>query len=117
MRSRDLSVDHDSAGRLLSDEILAYLKEHPEAQDTAQGVAEWWLLQRMVKQTLGEVEAALRELVAKGFLVARTAEDGRTLYRLNRAQEREIQGHLRDRRAKPNRPARSRIQRTHSKRP
>lgn len=43
-------------------EILAYLVEHPDAQDTLEGIAQWWLLERYIQQGLAEVQAALSEL-------------------------------------------------------
>jgi len=29
-------------------EILAYLADHPDAQDTLAGIFEWWLLERKI---------------------------------------------------------------------
>jgi hypothetical protein len=85
----------DNSGRPLADEVLAYLVQHPQAQDTMEGIVEWWLLERRIRYAIADVEAALRELVGKDFLVARQCSEGRTYYRLNRANEREIRRHLR----------------------
>lgn len=73
----------DPTGRPLANEVLAYLVEHPQAQDTLEGIVEWWLLEQRIREAVADVEAALNELVAKGFLVARQCGDGRTYYRLN----------------------------------
>jgi hypothetical protein len=83
-------------GRRIADEILAYLVEHPEAQDTVEGITEWWLLEQRIRGAVAEVEGALHDLVANDLLVARRCPDGRTYYGLNRAREREIRRHLRN---------------------
>ena len=86
----------DNPGRPLADEVLAYLVEHPQAQDTLEGIAKWWLLEQRIRDALADVEAALSELVAKGFLAARLCGDGRTYYGLNLDKEREVRRHLRN---------------------
>jgi hypothetical protein len=80
----------------LKQQVLGYLLRHPEAQDTVEGIAEWWLLERRVEQALANVTKVLSELVAKDYLMATKAEDGRLYYRLNRAKEREISAQLRN---------------------
>jgi hypothetical protein len=95
MNSGGLRKSQSSKCCLLADEVLDYMLRHPEAQDTVEGIAEWWLLERRVARALAEVEAALGTLVAGGFLVANRAEDGRTHYRLNREKQREARRHLR----------------------
>jgi hypothetical protein len=84
----------DNSGRPLADEILAYLVQHPQAQDTMEGIVEWWLLERRIRYAIADVEAALRELVGKDFLVVRQFSEGRMYYRLNREKEREIRRYL-----------------------
>lgn len=84
----------DDPGRPLTDEVLAYIVRHPQAQDTVEGIAEWWLLEQQIRRAVSEVEAALSQLVAEGFLVARQGGDGRTYYGMNRAKERDIRRYL-----------------------
>lgn len=64
-------------------EILEYLHRYPDAQDTYEGILQWWLLERRVQRGTVEVEAALRQLVAAGHLRERRGPDGRIHYRLN----------------------------------
>jgi hypothetical protein len=85
----------DTPGRPLADEVLAYLLRHPQAQDTMEGIAEWWLLEQRVRDAVADVEKALRDLVDRDFLVMRNCFEGRTYYGLNRDKEREIRRHLR----------------------
>jgi hypothetical protein len=92
----------DTPGRLLADEVLAYLLRHPQAQDTMEGIAEWWLLEQRIRDAVADVEKTLRELVDRDFLVVRHCIKGRTYYGLNRDKEREIRRHLRQAEAAPN---------------
>jgi hypothetical protein len=85
----------DAPARLIANEVLAYLVEHPQAQDTMEGVTEWWLLEQRIRHAVADVETALRDLVGDDLLVARRCGDGRTYYGLNRAKEREIRRYLR----------------------
>jgi hypothetical protein len=60
---------------------LAYLARHPQAQDTLEGIVQWWLLEQRLYRTTSEVRTALEALVAKGQIVARQGRDGRIYYR------------------------------------
>lgn len=46
--------------------ILAYLLEHPDAQDTLAGIAEWWLPEEEANTQLAIVKNALDQLIAQG---------------------------------------------------
>ncbi len=81
--------DHD-----LSYEIISYLAEHPDAQDTLEGIMHWWLLEREIKFWTAEVREALAKLVHEGLVVEHTGPDARTHYRLNRSKAREIRALL-----------------------
>ncbi|HUI06073.1 MAG TPA: hypothetical protein VL486_03610 [Verrucomicrobiae bacterium] len=63
--------------------ILAYLLEHPAAEDTLEGIAEWWLLQHNIKRQTDEVKTALAALVASGLVIERPVGGTASLYRLN----------------------------------
>lgn len=86
----------DTPGRPIADEILAYLVEHPEAQDTLEGITEWWLLEQRIRHAVTAVEGALRDLESQDWVVTRQCADGRTYYGLNRGKEREIRRRLRE---------------------
>jgi hypothetical protein len=77
----------------IAQEVLAYLAEHPRAQDTLEGIVQWWLLEQEIQRRMAQVRAALAELVARGLVLERQGKDGRTYYRVNRrrlAQIREL---------------------------
>jgi hypothetical protein len=73
----------------LADQILRYLLEHPEAQDTIDGIADWWLTERIVRQGIAEVEIALSHLVERGLVDVAVREDGKRHYclKLERKQD------------------------------
>jgi hypothetical protein len=71
-------------------EILAYLIDNPNAQDTLEGIVEWWLLERTIKQQTLAVEEALSMLVAERLVLARRGIDSRTYYKLNSRRRRKI---------------------------
>jgi hypothetical protein len=81
-RSADLSET--------AQDILSYLVERPQAQDTLEGVIQWWLLEQEIKKQIDRAQAALNELIAEGWVVARRGKDGRTRYRINRRRLEEI---------------------------
>jgi hypothetical protein len=76
-----MCVDSDEKQALAGD-IMAYLVNHPEAQDTVEGITEWWLLEQKIRKTASEVKAALGTLVAKKKVKQVHRQDGRIYYRL-----------------------------------
>jgi hypothetical protein len=71
-------------------DVLAYLIEHPESQDTLEGIMQWWLLEQEIKRWIDRVQAAIAELVARGFVLERPGKDGRIHYRINRSRKQKI---------------------------
>lgn len=65
----------------LCDELLAYLREHPRAMDSLEGIAEWWLPRHQIRVGVERIARALETLTRRGML--QEVEDGdRLLYRL-----------------------------------
>jgi len=79
----------DRASRIAS-EVLLYLLEHPDAQDTLEGITDWWLMERRIKEQSALVKAALAELVAGGLVVAERRGALQVRYRINRNRYGEI---------------------------
>jgi len=71
-------------------DILGYLVEHADAEDTLEGVAEWWLLQQTIRRTTADVADALADLVARGLLIERTRPGARPHYRINKRRRGDI---------------------------
>jgi hypothetical protein len=63
--------------------ILDYLKHNPSAEDTLEGIAQWWLLEQQIRIERARVKAALKRMVERKLLIVRRGLDGRTHYRLN----------------------------------
>jgi hypothetical protein len=66
------------------------LAEHPDSQDTLEGIVEWWLLEREIKHQTALVSKALAELVERGLVVERQRADARASYQVNRTRLGEI---------------------------
>ena len=79
----------NEVSRILCD-ILTYLADHPEASDTIDGIAQWWLLEQRIRQEIPAIEKALTELVAKGFVLEQRGSNGRNHYRINRHKQKQI---------------------------
>ena len=76
------------ATRAFSRHILRYLREHPESQDTIEGIMVWWVSERAIKRWLPEVRSSLEALVSQGYVTKHTWGGGQTFYRLNRSRGR-----------------------------
>ena len=72
-----------SCERPIAEEILDYLAAHPNAQDTLEGIVEWWLLEQQIKCGAASVREAVAKLVADGLLIGRQSEGLPASYRLN----------------------------------
>ncbi len=71
--------------------ILDYLLEHPDAQDTLAGIAEWWLPEEEKVRRLAIVKEALDHLVAEALILERRGKDLQTHYRINGQRLKEIE--------------------------
>ena len=78
----------------LAAEILEYLAEHPDAQDSLEGIVEWWLLERRLKRKTQLVKEVLADLVSQGLVQQSQNRDAPSRYRLNPSRAEEIQGLL-----------------------
>lgn len=70
----------------MAKEIIAYLADHPDAQDTLEGIAEWWLLERKIMGQTKLIREALAELVNDGFIVE-TKKESTSHYKLNKGKK------------------------------
>ncbi|MDP1832258.1 MAG: hypothetical protein Q8K67_09380 [Geothrix sp.] len=60
--------------------ILRYLHDHPEAADSLDGIASWWLPQSGFTAATEAVQEALARLVEEHRIARIDLADGRTLY-------------------------------------
>lgn len=75
-------------------EILKYLVANPDAQDTVEGITDWWLLEQRIKRETAEVRGALAKLVDKGWVIEFLGKDSQTHYRVDQLRLGEIQASL-----------------------
>ena len=78
----------------MTHELLRYWMERPNAHDTLEGIAEWWLLERYLRRRIAEVRSALAELVDRGWVVERRGADGRLHYHLDRSRLPDVEAFL-----------------------
>jgi len=62
-RVPDLWTEED-----LADAVMEYVTEYPQAMDTIEGIAEWWIMRRQVRVNVEALERALNHLTEKGLL-------------------------------------------------
>jgi hypothetical protein len=87
MKNEDsISMPNGRLSRIeaLSRQILDYLQKNPEASDTLEGIAAWWLEQQRIEQLVEEVAEALELLVKKGAVKAHKKPDGITTYKIKK---------------------------------
>jgi predicted transcriptional regulator len=85
---------NDKPVQPVENEILQYLINNPKAQDTVEGIVDWWLLPKKYKRAL--VEAALARLVKAG-LVIKQERSGSQTYKMNRRRRKEVISRLQQR--------------------
>jgi hypothetical protein len=52
----------------LAESIMQYLAEHPNAMDTFDGIAEWWIMRRQVRVDAMLLAKALDALTERGLI-------------------------------------------------
>ena len=74
----------------ISVEILNYLSKHPDANDTLEGITEWWLLSNKISYEMRRVKAAISNLIKDGWIIKIKGENSSVHYRLNPKKRKEI---------------------------
>ena len=70
--------------------ILEHLAHHPDAKDTREGIATWWLQQRRIESTAEDVVRGLEYLLSRQFIVESHGAERRPYYSVNRNMLEEI---------------------------
>ena len=63
-------------------EILDYLRNHPSAADTLEGIVEWWLPRQRHETATKAIQQALDDLVKSGLVDELASDIAPRLYRL-----------------------------------
>ena len=74
-------AESQAAFAALSDAILRYLALHPEAADSEEGIAAWWMPAMGVQTNAADVAAALEKLHRCGLVARVVLPDGRVIFR------------------------------------
>lgn len=61
--------------------ILSYLNDNPNAGDTLEGIAEWWLQRQRIRFEVSTVKQVLDTLVEDGLIEEQSGPDSRVIYR------------------------------------
>jgi hypothetical protein len=67
--------------------ILAYLRKHPDAQDSLDGILRDWLLEQGSTYKPAMVREVVKDLVLEGTIQESTIPGSDTIYRLNIAKQ------------------------------
>lgn len=78
----------------IAQDLLSYLVDNPDAQDTLEGIVEWWLLQMKLESNTVKVKEALADLVARGLIIECTGSDSRLRYMIKAGKTDEIRALL-----------------------
>ncbi len=68
--------------------ILGYILDNPDACDTLEGIADWWLSKQRIRFETLTVAQAVAQLVNDGLITAQQGPDSRIIFRANRGSDR-----------------------------
>jgi hypothetical protein len=75
-----MSTSGEPAQDVLLQDILQYLKSHPQAKDSLEGIAEWWLSPPLRHGDHEEIRKALDLLMARGEVIRVNLGNGQIVY-------------------------------------
>lgn len=76
-----MSFQRDEQILSTAEAILRYLEKRPDAAETVDGVAHWWLLRQRYEDSRLVVQQALEYLETSGCVSKTVSNDGRVYYR------------------------------------
>jgi len=81
-----MSEFKDSDVQQVADQIECYLKNHPDAADTVEGITKWWLPGLGIDVSNFMVQQALNYLGSKSVVKCNTNLSGNKVYSSNKAK-------------------------------
>jgi hypothetical protein len=66
----------------LEEAILGYVRTHPDAMDTLDGIAEWWVMRHVVRVEIESVARVVARLTERGVFEVIEDAHGERRYRL-----------------------------------
>jgi hypothetical protein len=79
-----MSEFNDSDVQQITDQIECYLKNHPNAADTIEGITKWWLAGQGIEVSSLIVQQALNYLESKSAVKCNANPCGNKVYSSNR---------------------------------
>lgn len=79
-----MSEFNDSEVRQIADQIDCYLKNHPNAADTVEGITKWWLPGQGIEVSSLIVQQALNYLSSKSAVKCNANLGGNKVYSSNK---------------------------------
>ena len=77
-------VDYEQNIKRISEEIERYLRNHPKAADTLQGITKWWLANASIPIPVSQVEKALDWLIHHQVVDKGSLPDGGAVFFINK---------------------------------
>ena len=90
MNQIDLTEKEQQIAQLLLD----YMKKHPDAKHTAEGIARWWILQQLFQEEIALIENVLDYLTQKGILKEAILKDDQKYYKISDKRLKRFLGEL-----------------------
>ncbi|MGZ8159475.1 MAG: hypothetical protein ACXWT1_15800 [Methylobacter sp.] len=78
---------NDSDVQQIADQIECYLKNHPNAADTIEGIAEWWLPEQGIEVSSLVVQLALNYLGSRSVVKCNANHSDNKVYSRNKVAE------------------------------
>ena len=69
-------------------EIVEYLRAHPSAADTVDGIIQWWLIRQRYETARDVIQRALDDLVEQGVINYIVTDTEKKVFRLTPNQKR-----------------------------
>lgn len=66
----------------LCNKIMDYFKKNPDAGDTMEGIANWWIEHKHPDSTIEDVAGGLDILLKKGLIKMVRIQSGTTIYKI-----------------------------------
>ncbi|MDR4505824.1 MAG: hypothetical protein MRK01_13715 [Candidatus Scalindua sp.] len=62
--------------------IVDYIRKHPDARDTLEGIARWWLHLEKIESSVDDVSIALESLIKEGVIERQLKDGYKPIYRI-----------------------------------
>lgn len=73
-------MDKDEVAR----KIMNYLRKHPDAGDTLEGITKWWLQLEKIDESVKDVSIVIEGLIKKGLVKKEELQGGKAYYKIGK---------------------------------